>query len=73
MQITTYYVSHRPGIEDLDACSVVHLINDAGFGNGDNRSWNAMRARVDAQFDADTQKRLGIAITAEQSEAPTDD
>lgn len=73
MQITTYYVSHKAGIDDIDAKALVHLINDTGFGNGDNRSWNAMHAQVNALIDADTQDRLRITIKAEQCEASTDD
>ncbi len=70
MEITTYYVTHKAA--DTDTKALLHLINDTGAGNGDNRSWNALRAQIDALIDAETQRRLGIAIEAEQSEA-TDD
>lgn len=72
MQITTYYVSHKAGIEDIEAKALLHLVNDTGFGNGDNRSYNALRAQIDALFDADTQHLLGIRIEAEQCEASED-
>lgn len=72
MQITTYHVSHKAGIQDVEAKALLHLINDTGFGNGDNRSYNALRAQIDALFDADMQHLLGIRIEAEQSEASED-
>lgn len=74
MQITTYYVTRRSMTvgADADAAALVDYINDTGAGNGDNRSWNATRARLDELLDADTQSRLGVAIEAEQSEAEED-
>lgn len=73
MQITTYYITHKPsGLVDADTLAAIDLLNDTSFGNGDNRSWNAMRAQLDAILDAQTQERLGIAIDAEQSEADDD-
>lgn len=69
MQITTYYVTHKAGHKDADARAHLHLINDTAFCNGDNRSWNTMRARVNDQIDQETQLRLGVVIEAEQSEA----
>jgi len=75
MQVTTYYVTHAPAASHIDAeaIALVDLINDVGYCNGDNRSWNAMRAQLDALLDAETQGRLGVAIEAEQSEATDDD
>lgn len=74
MQITTYYITHKApaGFLDVDALALVDLINDTGYGNGDNRSWNAMRAQVDALLDGETQRRLGIALESETSEADED-
>jgi hypothetical protein len=74
MEITTYYVTCKAGIPvaDEDAKALVHLINDTGAGNCDNRSWNALHAQIDALLDAETQRRLGIVVEAERSEA-TDD
>lgn len=73
MQITTYYITHKPaGLVDADTLALVDLLNDTSFGNGDNRSWNAMRAQLDAMLDAQTQERLGIAIDAERLEADDD-
>jgi len=69
MQITTYYVTHKAGQIDADARAGLHLINDTAFCNGDNRSWNAMRAQVDALLDKDTQRQLGVMIEAEQCES----
>lgn len=74
MQITTYYVTHRlpTDFADADAAAMVDLINDTGYGNGDNHSWNAMRARIDEVLDAETQRRLGVALVAESIEADED-
>lgn len=74
MQFTTYYVTQRAaaGRFDADAAALVHLINDTGAGNGDNRSWNAMRARLDATLDAETQRQLGITIESVDCEADDD-
>lgn len=74
MTVTTYYVTHKPLAYNLDAeaIALVDTINDEGFGNGDNRSWNTLRARVDASFDTDTQRRLGIAIETESREVEDD-
>jgi hypothetical protein len=74
MQVTTYYVTQRiaAGFNDADAAALINLINDVGAGNGDNRSWNAMRAQVDAALDTDTQRRLGVFIEPLVSEADDD-
>lgn len=74
MQITTYYVTHRlpTDFADADAAALVDLINDTGYGNGDNRSWNLMRAQIDALLDPETQRRLGVALVAETIEAEED-
>jgi hypothetical protein len=73
MTNTTYYVTHTLNRPDPEANAIVHLINDLTFSSGDNRSWDATRAHVDALTDADTQKRFGITIEAEQSEVVAED
>ncbi len=73
MTITTYYATHRLGRPHAEADAIVHRINDLTAGSGDNRSWDAMRARIDALADADTQARLGISIEAESFEAVEED
>jgi hypothetical protein len=73
MQTTTYYVTQKARSLDTAAAATVHLINDTSCDNGDNRSWDAMRAKVDALFDRDTQGRLGIRIEAEACEPAEDD
>ncbi|MGE5467298.1 MAG: hypothetical protein ACM3Y9_07740 [Ignavibacteria bacterium] len=72
MQVTTYYVTRKTMKFEPEAQALVDLINDTSCGNGDNHSWNAMRAQLDASIDRDTQQRLGIAVVAEQSEAEED-
>jgi hypothetical protein len=72
MTLTTYYVTHRPE-RSAEAGAIVHLINDRASETGDNRSWDAIRAQVDALADAETQQRLGIAIEAEHNEVHADD
>jgi sirohydrochlorin ferrochelatase len=73
MTNTTYYVTHKLGRSDPDANAIVHLINDLAFTSGDNRSWDATRAHVDALADPDTQRRIGIMIEAEQTEVVGED
>lgn len=73
MTITTYYATHKLGHSNPDADAIVHFINDTTADCGDNRSWDATRAHIDALADADTQKRLGIIIEAEEFELVADD
>ena len=73
MQVTTYYVTHRIPQADRDAEAMINLINDMGACNGDNRSWNAMHAKLEGALDAETQNRLGVMIEAEQCEVAEDD
>jgi len=73
MTVTTYYVTQQRGHADAEASARVHLINDMAHGSGENRSWDATRALVDAMFGGDEQERLGVRIEAEQSEAESDD
>jgi hypothetical protein len=73
MTITTYYATRRPGHSDRETDAIIHLVNDLTAENGDNRSWDATRAHLDALTDADTQSRLGITIEAEQYELTTED
>ena len=73
MTLTTYYATHRLGRSDAEADAIVHLINDVTAGNGDNRSWDAMRAQINALTDSDTQQRLNIIIEDEKSELLADD
>ena len=73
MTITTYYATHRLGRAHADANAIVHLINDVASGTGDNRSWDATRAHLDALADAETQRRLGITIEAEHCELEAED
>ncbi len=74
MTITMYYVTHKTkvGFADMEAQATIHRINDMTFCNGDNRSWNATQAHLNALMDAETQKRLGIVIEAEECEAGED-
>lgn len=74
MQITTYYAIQNPrsGQVDADVQALLHFINDTSSGNGDNRSWNTMRARIDAELDRQTQERLGIGLEIQQDEADDD-
>lgn len=73
MMTTTYHVAHQAGRSDAEAAATIHFINDTAFSSGDNRSWDATRALVNALFDANEQERLGISIEAEQSELVADD
>ena len=73
MTITTYYATHKLGRSDAEADALIHLINDLSEGNGDNRSWDATRAHINALTDSDTQARFGITIEAEQRELLTED
>jgi hypothetical protein len=73
MTITTYYVTHKLGRSHVEANAIVHLVNDLTFSSGDNRLWDATRAHLDALADAETQKRFGITIEAEQSELVAED
>jgi len=68
MTLTTYYATHTLGRPDPEADAIVHRVNDLTAGSGDNRSWDATRAHVNALADPATQKRLGITIEAEQFE-----
>lgn len=74
MTITTYYVTRKAqaGFADMEAQALIHCINDTTFCNGDNRSWNATRAHLNALMDAETQTRLGVVIEAEECEAGDD-
>lgn len=73
MTITTYYATHKLGRSNAEADAIVHLINDLTAGNGDNRSWDAMRAQINALTDSDTQQRFNIVIEDEKSELLADD
>ena len=73
MTITTYFVTRKPGRSYAEADAVIHLVNDLAADNGDNRSWDATRADINALVDPDTQARLGIIIQAEQFELMDDD
>ena len=73
MTITTYYATHRLGRSNAEADAIVHLINDMTAGNGDNRSWDAMRAQINALTDTETQQRLKIIIEEEKFELGSED
>ncbi|MBI4985832.1 MAG: hypothetical protein HZC24_10965 [Rhodocyclales bacterium] len=73
MTITTYYATHKLGRSNPEADAIVHLVNDVTAATGDNRSWDATRARINALADADTQIRLGIVIEDEMFELHADD
>ncbi len=73
MTITTYYAAYRQGRSNAEADHIIHRINDLTADNGDNRSWDAMRAHINALTDPETQDRLGITIEAEQFELMADD
>ncbi len=73
MTITTYYAACMQSRSNAEAASIVHLINDLTAATGDNRSWDAMRAQINALADSDTQHRLGIVIEAEEFEHMADD
>jgi hypothetical protein len=73
MTITTYYATHRLGRCNAEADAIIHLINDMTAGNGDNRSWDAIRAQIDALADPETQQRLKIIIEEEKLELTSED
>ena len=73
MTITTYHATHGLGRSHAEANSLVHTINDMTAGNGDNRSWDAVRAHVDALADSATQQRLQISIEAEKHDSAHED
>lgn len=73
MTITTYYATHKLGRSNAEADAIVHLINDMTAGNGDNRSWDAMRAQINALTDTETQQRLNIIIEEENFELGSED
>jgi len=73
MTITTYYAAHRLGQSHAEANAIVHLINDLTAGSGDNRSWDAMRAQVNALVDSETQRRLNIILEEEKNESGSED
>lgn len=73
MTITTYYATHKLGRSNAEADAIVHLINDLTAGNGDNRSWDAIRAQINALTDAETQRRLNIIIEEEKLELGSED
>lgn len=73
MTITTYYATHKLGRSNAEADAIVHLINDLTAGNGDNRSWDAIRAQINALTDAETQRRLNIIIEEEKFELGSED
>lgn len=73
MTITTYYATHKLGRSNTEADAIVHFINDLTAGNGDNRSWDAIRAQINALADAETQQRLQILIEEENIELGPED
>ena len=73
MTITTYYATHGLDRSNAEANAIVHLINDLTAGNGDNRSWDAMRAQVDALTDSETRQRLNIIIEEEKFDLGSED
>jgi len=73
MTLTTYYATHSAAQNRNEANSIVHHINDLTEASGDNRSWDATRAHLNALADSETQARLGITIEAEQSEVLADE
>ena len=73
MTITTYYATHRLDRPHPEADAIVHLINDLTHANGDNRSWDAMRAHISALTDPETQRRLNIIIEEEKCELGSED
>ena len=73
MTITTYYATHKLGRSNAEADAIVHLINDLTAGNGDNRSWDAMRAQINALTDPETQQRLNIIIEEEKFDIGSED
>jgi nicotinamidase-related amidase len=73
MTLTTYYATHTLGHRDAEADAIVDMVNDLTAGSGDNRSWDATRARVDALADSATQRRLGIVVEAETHELDSEE
>jgi hypothetical protein len=73
MTVTTYYATHRLGRSNAEADAIVHFINDLTAGNGDNRSWDAMRAQINALTDSETRQRLDIVIEEEKCELGSED
>jgi hypothetical protein len=73
MTFTTYYATHSAAQNRNEANAIVHHINDATAASGDNRSWDATRAHLNALADSETQARLGITIEAEDSELMADE
>lgn len=73
MTITTYYATHKLGRSNAEADAIVHLVNDLTAGNGDNRSWDAMRAQINALTDPETQQRLNIIIEEEKFDIGSED
>jgi len=71
--ITTYYATHKLGRSNAEADAIVHHVNDVTAGNGDNRSWDAVRAHIDALTDPETQQRLKIIIEEEKFELDSED
>ena len=72
MKITTYYAAYKkPGRPE--AAAIVNCVNDLMAGSGESYSWDATRAHIDALADADTQRRLGITVAADEAEAADDD
>ena len=73
MTITTYYATHSLGRSNAEADAIVHLINDLTAANGDNRSWDAMRAQINALTDSEMRQRLDIIIEEEKFELGSED
>jgi hypothetical protein len=73
MTITTYYATHRLGRSNAEADAIVHFINDLTSDNGDNRSWDAMRAQLNALTDSETRQRLNLIIEEEKFELGSED
>ncbi|MDD5249344.1 MAG: hypothetical protein PHY45_10185 [Rhodocyclaceae bacterium] len=73
MKTTTYYATYKLGRRDAEADAIVGRVNDLMVGSGESYSWDATRARIGELADADTQKRLGITIEADEVDAADDD
>lgn len=74
MKITTYYAAYKKlGRPDPEAAVIVNRVNDLMLGSGESYSWDATRAQIDALADADTQRRLGIIVAADEAESVDDD
>ena len=48
MTLTPYYATHSAAQNRNEANAIVHHINDLTAGSGDNRSWDATRAHLNA-------------------------